>query len=143
MSCPHHVIRLRGPWQYRLIDREQQMLKTGTLKVPDECQAWLQEIMQGYPSACWAKLERRFGRPTGIRPRDSIHLRIEAIPSCDEIIFNGRRLVISDPQAYPEIGARLAQSNYLELRWPIVLIPTVSFPAVQLEITHLCNDASP
>jgi hypothetical protein len=90
-----HVIRLRGPWQCEplaqtslrpdgLIEEDTAVLPTpGRREMPSEWAARLGPAFRGR-----VLCRRRFGCPTGLHPRDHVHLVIQRIMAAGRVLLN-------------------------------------------------------
>ncbi|GIW90072.1 MAG: hypothetical protein KatS3mg109_0504 [Pirellulaceae bacterium] len=140
-NSPDHVIRLRGPWQYRFVDNHSRAGEEGTVRLPEGWAAWLDTSDSRRPAGGWVILSRRFGHPTGIEPNDRIYLRIENAPRSAQIRLNGQ-LLSADTARPIEVSGLLARNNVLELRWRSGEASGAA-PAIQLEIRHARPSSQP
>ncbi len=120
-----HIIRLRGPWEYRPLTR--------TVRLPDGS---LRETTAALPPpgrlripADWGRilgadfrgrvlLTRRFGQPTGLALGDRVDLVFELVETCGAATLNGTLLgPMLSGQGCPrfDITARLQRRNELNL----------------------------
>ncbi|HPM81075.1 MAG TPA: hypothetical protein PLF81_10260 [Candidatus Anammoximicrobium sp.] len=99
MTRPAHVIRLRGPWEHRLVARTSPPAGgppgTGTSELPPS--GWV--VMPADwnatlgPSFCGrVAYHRRFGRPTGLGPADRVDLVIDGVDASGSVRLNGESL---------------------------------------------------
>ena len=90
-----HPIRLRGPWQYTVVDsypvsagrervEEQSALADGKLNMPSDWGSTLGEAFRGR-----VRYTRRFGCPTALEPHESVYLVLEAVDARGELELNG------------------------------------------------------
>ena len=118
-----HIIRLRGPWTYRVLEQEQQ----GRIDIEQ-----LNEIL---PTATGQiELERRFHRPTGLDDSTAVELVIGPTAHAREVQLNDVSLSI--PPAAGEL--RFDVTSLLELNNVLRIVvdgtEAVQFNAVRLEI---------
>lgn len=99
MTRPQHVIRLRGPWEYRLVEIAPPQAggppgtavgalpPSGWVVMPADGSATLE------PSFCGrVAFRRRFGRPTGLGPADRVDLVIAGVDASGSVRLNDESL---------------------------------------------------
>ena len=94
-----HVIRLRGPWDYRPLARTRLCPDGGTIEVagplppPGQIQMpadWGDSLGADFRGR--VRYSRRFGRPTGVQPGQRIDLVVERLDAFGLVLLNGRSL---------------------------------------------------
>jgi hypothetical protein len=114
-----HIIRLRGPWNYRLLvpsaphaANQATSLRTGTINLPGDWRQTFGDEFQGR-----VELTRRFGRPTGLEAGARVELVIEPADACSALRLNGDLLepVVQPPAARFDVTHRLRPRNTLEV----------------------------
>jgi len=121
-STPH-LIRLRGPWRYRLltgskptcegITESASELPTGTVQLPS---TW--EEMPGVDVFDRVQLTRRFGRPANLGGEDVVYLVVRSGGGAITATLNGATL---GELAGEAMEARLDVTRVLRLRNELVL----------------------
>ncbi len=110
---PDHVIRLRGPWNYRVEQPASAggLVVTGVVELPG---GWSAAFPHGAPPGL--VLNRRFGRPTGISPGDRVELVVEAVGTLAEILLNGEpQWDGATPATRIDVSGRLGSRNELQI----------------------------
>ncbi len=99
MTRPAHVIRLRGPWEHRLVARTSPPAGgppgTGTSELPASGRVVLPAngAATSTPDFCGrVAYHRRFGRPTGLGPADRVDLVIDGVGPSGSVRLNGESL---------------------------------------------------
>ena len=81
----HHIIRLRGPWEYRVLTSDSPL--SGHLTMPADWGSTLGADFRGRVA-----YRRRFGRPTGLGPADRVELVIGRVDALGSVRLNGEPL---------------------------------------------------
>ena len=93
-----HTIRLRGPWQMEPLERfapaesggeAQELPPPGRVKLPTTYQAALPHGFHGR-----VRFARRFQRPTGLEPHETVHLVVDTPWTIVTLTLNERQLEI-------------------------------------------------
>jgi len=99
MTRPPHVIRLRGPWEYRLVETAPPLAggppgtAVGELPPSDWVVMPADWNVTLGPSFCGrVAFHRRFGRPTGLGPADRVDLVIDGVGPSGSVRLNGESL---------------------------------------------------
>lgn len=130
-----HVIRLRGPWHYQIVESGcAEPAAAGKVQMPTD---WSDTLGSGFCGR--VKCTRHFGMPTGLDEHSIVMLVISPTDACGRIALNGECL--SEPQhsdspAHFDIGDRLLPRNELCIE---LELPTEGGPScdVRLELsTH-------
>lgn len=135
---PRHVIRLRGPWEYRPLARTVRLADgssqvesgelpaAGRIEVPSD---W-GESLGGTFCGRVAYL-RRFGRPTGLSAADRVELVITRVDARAGVRLNGQALgeIPAGGAAWRcDITARLAPRNELVIEVELPRVTDRSLP---------------
>ena len=110
----HHVIRLRGPWEYRPSASGSRPAETDGLPPPGR-----------------VAYHRRFGRPTGLGSADRVELVIDRVDALGSVQLNGESLgeIPAGGQAWRcDVTTRLTRRNEL---------------IVEVELPHVSDDRPP
>lgn len=107
-SNPSHVIRLRGPWRYQAIDQpaadigiaEPSALR-GSCEVPTTSRDLFPPLFTGR-----VRLERTFGRPTGLESGDTVTLAVLGFDGMQWLGLNGAPLIAREENSGEERGHR-------------------------------------
>ncbi|MBM3998161.1 MAG: hypothetical protein FJ297_01235 [Planctomycetes bacterium] len=124
-----YVIRLRGPWLYRM-----RGVDTGdghtAFRLPDDWPLLLAELARR--SVRGMTLMRSFGRPTGIGPSDRVYLSVAWDGGSVDWRLNGTTMdgALESP-ARIDVTGRLAYRNELAIDF---LDPSGSAPEVHIEV---------
>jgi len=115
-----HVIRLRGPWDFDLLDctatdkgDPSALAKTGRVTVPTN---WANDLGAGFLGR--VRYRRRFNRPTGLEPHLRVWLVVEGVDAHGSCRLNGHELGPIDGYALPavyDVTVELQVSNELEI----------------------------
>ena len=112
VSEPYRI-RLRGPWEVTLIDRDGAAEPLRFAYIPAE---W-RELFGD--RAGTGVFRRRFNRPTGLGPSDEIWIVFPAVPGEVSFEINGRALspceLTAERRAY-DVTAELQEFNLMEVR---------------------------
>ncbi len=118
-----HIIRLRGPWEYRPLARtfllpggssrteNNELPPPGRIAMPSDWSATLGPDFRGRVA-----YHRRFGRPTGLGAADRVELVVERVDALGSVRLNGETLgeIPAGGQAWRcDVTARLAPRNEL------------------------------
>jgi hypothetical protein len=129
-----HTIRLRGPWQYEVLDAPDP--SAGTTGGPSSRSGRIR-----LPSADWSRilapdycgrilLRRSFARPTGLTGQ-SVYLAISAVAAAATVTLNDQPLASIRPHECPlrlEITGDLQPRNVLELVFELAAQPNQDAP---------------
>jgi beta-galactosidase/beta-glucuronidase len=110
-----HLIRLRGPWQYRVLEPHE---ATGRITMPADWGATLGANFRGR-----VQYVRRFNRPTGLVPGQPVDLVFDGVDALAVVTLNDRPLLEIPPGGEP---ARIDIAGLLEERNTLVV--EVSLP---------------
>lgn len=114
-----HIIRLRGPWQRRIVDgasarqtQEQMREQTATIRMPS---SWSEDLGADFVGVvCY---ERMFNRPTGIDDSTDIRLRLlEVVGKLSTVRLNGEilgRIQWPDATIELDLAGKLKRRNQL------------------------------
>lgn len=130
MTC--HVIRLRGPWEYRVLASlspptgggrqvETSVPPSGRLTMPADWGATLGADFCGRVA-----YHRRFGRPTGLGPADRVELAIDRVDALGSVRLNGESLGEIPAGGQPwrcDVTARLRRRNELIVEVELPHVP--------------------
>lgn len=88
MSGPH-IIRLRGPWWYRLADSAEagEVTESNRIELPCPPKEIL-SLLRGGP----VNLRRNFNRPTGLEDVKRVELSVDVAPFMGLVSLNGQTL---------------------------------------------------
>ncbi len=101
-----HTIRLRGPWQMEPLERfapaeasgtaqgDDELPLPGRVKLPTTCEAALPHGFRGR-----VRFARRFQRPTGLEPHETVHLVVETPWTIVGLTLNERPLEFTTSDA--------------------------------------------
>ena len=133
-----HTIRLRGPWRYRPLARsvwladgrigesEQDLPPPGRMEMPAD---WAETLGGDFRGR--VRYQRRFGRPTGREPQETVWLVFEGAHRVASISLNGRLLGKVHGRDMPErfdVTALLNERNEMTVD---VELPLVDPPEKQ------------
>ncbi len=134
----HHVIRLRGPWEYRLVASTSplaggsrgaqtgELPPSGRITMPADWGSTLGADFRGRVA-----YHRRFGRPTGLGSADRVELVIVRVDALGSVQLNGEWLgeIPAGGQAWRcNVTTRLTRRNEL---------------IVEVELPHVTDDRPP
>jgi len=110
-----HRIRLRGPWQFRVLSDSLEPISKGRIQLPAD---WTQVISELSDSTHCVEFERNFHRPTGLTETSLVFLVLEGIPFESQVRLNGRSIPGSNPtDVYrADITPLLEAHNLLAIR---------------------------
>ena len=120
-----HVIRLRGPWQYEVLQRlagDASRAGTGRQQLPADWSDVLGPDFRGT-----VRYRRKFHQPTGLEPDQQVWLSIESLVSSAMVSLNGHELPVCDGNAW--------QHEVHEL-----LLPTCE---LTIDVTHPVGTTGP
>lgn len=111
-----HVIRLRGPWEYRVLSggsasRQEAFPQTGRMRMPADWGDALGADFRGR-----VEFSRRFARPTGLVSDQRVDLVLDGVDARARVLLNDAHLLEIPPggsASRVEIGALLADRNRL------------------------------
>ena len=111
-----HVIRLRGPWEYRVLrggspSRSQAARQQGRMQMPADWGETLGDDFRGRVA-----YTRHFARPTGLRPDLRVELVLTGVDALGTASLNGTALLEIPPGggvSRVEIGSMLRDRNRL------------------------------
>jgi hypothetical protein len=139
---PDHVIRLRGPWEYRPLARTVPLADgsrrcepgdlpaPGRITMPADWGPTLGPDFRGRVSYC-----RRFGCPTGLGAGDRVELVIDRVDAFGCALLNGRPLgeIAAGGQIWRgDITARLMPRNELVIEVELPYLTEESPPLARL-----------
>lgn len=118
-----HVIRLRGPWEFEVIERaapadgaecgDPAASRSGKVKLPCDWSEALGRTFRGK-----VRYRRRFNRPSGLDPHERVWLIVEGVDAFGAAALNGRALGEVRGYALParfDVTDLLGQANELLL----------------------------
>ena len=130
-----HPIRLRGPWQFRVLARYEPLSGTaqleymgevppvGRVQMPADWESHLGHDFRGS-----VRYVRNFGCPTALEPHESVYLVLEGVDALGRVVLNGEQLgeiSLADGPSRFEITGRLQERNELavEVELPAYALP--------------------
>jgi glycosyl hydrolase family 2 len=110
-----HVIRLRGPWEFEVVENASALTspRSGKAKLPCDWSEALGREFRGQ-----VRYRRRFNRPSGLDPHERVWLIVEGVDAFGAATLNGRELGEVRGYALPasfDVTDLLAQGNELLL----------------------------
>jgi len=138
MSYPH-TIRLRGPWQYEVLERFDAGDMSGELKVSGRV-----KLPCDWNAPPWSefygrvRFTRTFNWPEPLEPHERLSLMFDVGPSCQAAELNGKRLVVfeSDKPVRVDVSHLVATSNTLAVEVERALGDLDAAEAVPADFIH-------
>ena len=135
MSYPH-VIRLRGPWEFEVLEREAASCAESLAKLAGKATLpcdWSDALGDDFRGQ--VRYRRRFNRPSGLDPHERVWLVVEGVDAFGSATLNGRALGDIRGYALPasfDVTDLLGAGNELNLdvKLPQVLPSGVLRPGV-------------
>jgi len=120
-----HIIRLRGPWEYKLLDAAAMEEALGEFAAAPTGRAdlstdWTATFRQGVGRL---RLIRRFGRPSGLPPGEVVWLAIERLGNRLDVFLNGRSHGCLDPPIRLDVTGALFERNELRIELELPVSP--------------------
>ncbi len=137
MDRVEHVIRLRGPWEYRLIGTADELARLATAGLASDGRLRLPGERDKLRAAGWSgpvQYRRNFHPPTDVEPPYEVWLVVEACSAAARVSLNGVELGwvgALDQGADFCVEGRLKSLNQLQID---VAAPGVWLGGVRLEI---------
>jgi len=130
MEAERHTIRLRGPWEFRLLaDTHHAGMQHGKIDISQAAEL-LQHVV--------GRIEwiRRFHRPTGLEGGERVHLIVGSCVAAVAVDLNDGPLVAAGTEMRYDITDHLELRNVLRVVVDVDSTQPVQLEDVRLEITQ-------